>query len=134
MNDNAPNDMMLVAMLTGSPGNISGIFTSFSMLESPKATHHPTMPLTKARTQPSARKSIRMRNRVAPRALRSPISRVRSETVTSMMFITPMPPSDSVTKPINARNTVIESKMPAVILAFSIVSHTPSALLSVGSN
>ena len=31
---------------------------------------------------------------VAPRALRTPISRVRSVTLTSMMFITPIPPSD----------------------------------------
>ena len=29
----------------------------------------------------------------APIALRSPISRVRSVTVTSMMFMTPMPPT-----------------------------------------
>ena len=32
---------------------------------------------------------------VAPRALRSPISRMRSVTETSMMFITPMPPTSS---------------------------------------
>ena len=30
---------------------------------------------------------------VAPRALRTPISRVRSVTLTSMMFITPTPPT-----------------------------------------
>ena len=32
---------------------------------------------------------------VAPRALRRPISRTRSVTETSMMFITPMPPTSS---------------------------------------
>ena len=32
---------------------------------------------------------------VAPKALRVPISRVRSVTDTSMMFITPMPPTSS---------------------------------------
>ncbi len=31
----------------------------------------------------------------APMALRMPISRVRSVTVTSMMFMTPMPPTSS---------------------------------------
>ena len=31
--------------------------------------------------------------RVAPRALRTPISRVRSVTLTSMMFMTPTPPT-----------------------------------------
>ena len=33
--------------------------------------------------------------RLAPIALRMPISRVRSVTLTSMMFITPMPPTSS---------------------------------------
>ena len=32
---------------------------------------------------------------VAPSALRRPISRIRSVTDTSMMFITPMPPTSS---------------------------------------
>ena len=36
-----------------------------------------------------------MRPRGAPMALRMPISRVRSVTVTSMMFMTPMPPTSS---------------------------------------
>ena len=34
-----------------------------------------------------------MSRRRAPRALRTPISRVRSVTLTSMMFMTPMPPT-----------------------------------------
>jgi hypothetical protein len=36
-----------------------------------------------------------MSPRRAPIALRMPISRVRSVTLTSMMFITPMPPTSS---------------------------------------
>ena len=36
-----------------------------------------------------------MRTGRAPSALRSPISRIRSVTETSMMFITPMPPTSS---------------------------------------
>ena len=32
---------------------------------------------------------------VAPRALRSPISRMRSVTETNMMFMTPMPPTSN---------------------------------------
>ena len=32
---------------------------------------------------------------LAPSALRTPISRVRSVTATSMMFMTPMPPTSS---------------------------------------
>ena len=36
-----------------------------------------------------------MSRRVAPSALRTPISRVRWVTFTSMMFITPTPPTSS---------------------------------------
>ena len=39
----------------------------------------------------------------APMALRTPISRVRSVTLTSMMFITPTPP---ISKPIELSTTV----------------------------
>ena len=41
----------------------------------------------------SATNWITMSDRPAPIALRMPISRVRSVTVTSMMFMTPMPPT-----------------------------------------
>ncbi len=98
--------------LTGKPGNISGIATSFNRLDSPNANAQPTKPLTKrqhARLPPESPPEYAPR--VAPNAFRSPISRVRSDTVTSMMFITPMPPSDSVTSAINPRKTVIESKI-----------------------
>ncbi len=40
---------------------------------------------------------------VAPSALRRPISRIRSVTETSMMFITPMPPTSSEIAAIPAR-------------------------------
>ena len=42
----------------------------------------------------------------APIALRMPISRVRSVTVTSMMFITPMPPTSSEIAATAASSTV----------------------------
>ena len=54
-----------------------------------------------------------MRLRVAPTALRSPISRVRSVTDTSMMFITPTPPSVSVTTAIAPEEAVMELKIPS---------------------
>ena len=44
----------------------------------------------------------RMFERVAPSALRTPISRVRSVTDTSMMFMMPMPPTSSDTAAIPA--------------------------------
>src|SRR5713101_5962203 len=42
---------------------------------------------------------------LAPRARRRPISRMRSSTETSMMFITPTPPIPSVSVPINVSST-----------------------------
>ncbi len=52
-----------------------------------------------------------MSRRSAPTALRTPISRVRSVTETSMMFITPTPP---ISSEIDAMNT-IASVIPPVI-------------------
>jgi hypothetical protein len=40
---------------------------------------------------------------VAPSAFRTPISRVRSVTLTSMMFMMPMPPTRRLTPAIPAR-------------------------------
>ena len=48
--------------------------------------------------------------RLAPTALRMPISRVRSVTDTSMMFITPIPPTSSeiaATSPSSVVNTLL---------------------------
>ena len=42
----------------------------------------------------------------APRALRMPISRVRSVTVTSMMLVTPIPPTSSEIAATAASSTV----------------------------
>ena len=58
------------------------------------------MPATPPRTDSITASSMNwkmMSARPAPMALRMPISRVRSVTVTSMMFITPMPPTSSET-------------------------------------
>ena len=43
----------------------------------------------------------------APMAMRMPISRVRSVTETSMMFMMPMPPTSSEIEAIAARSSVI---------------------------
>ena len=53
---------------------------------------------------------MRMSPRRAPIALRMPISRVRSVTLTSMMFITPIPPTSSeiaATSPSSVVNTLV---------------------------
>ena len=51
------------------------------------------MPPSKVSSTASTMNCDRMSVLVAPIALRMPISRVRSVTVTSMMFMTPMPPT-----------------------------------------
>ena len=53
----------------------------------------PRTPPTAVRVMASVRNCQRMSRRLAPRALRTPISRVRSVTETSMMFMTPTPPT-----------------------------------------
>ena len=57
-----------------------------------------------------------MSRRLAPSALRRPISRVRSETTISMMFMMTMPPttSDSETTPIRIAKMPCENVLPEV--------------------
>gem|GEM_PF-2405311 len=53
----------------------------------------PIAPPIRESRQLSIRNCVRMSERRAPIALRMPISRVRSATETSMMFMIPMPPT-----------------------------------------
>ena len=62
-----------------------------SAMPMPAAT--PKMPPRLVSTAASVRNCHRMRPFLAPMAFFRPISRVRSVTDTSMMFITPMPPT-----------------------------------------
>ena len=57
----------------------------------------PIMPPAIDSASASIRNWVRMSNRRAPTAMRRPISRVRSVTLTSMMFMMPMPPTSSDT-------------------------------------
>ena len=61
----------------------------------PSPTSTPSIPPSPASTVDSSRNCCRIARRVAPMALRMPISRVRSVTETSMMFATPIPPTTS---------------------------------------
>ena len=63
----------------------------------PDPNSTPITPPTLQRVTDSSRNWSRMFPRLAPIALRTPISRVRSVTLTSMMFITPIPPTSSAT-------------------------------------
>ena len=57
----------------------------------------------------SARNCIMMEPVLAPRALRIPISRVRSVTETSMIFMTPIPPTSRAMAATRAIKAVIIS-------------------------
>src|ERR1700683_1162352 len=70
---------------------------------------------------------------VAPRALRNPISWVRSLTATSMMLMTPMAPSASVTMPTAPKNKFMTSKMVPTIFEDWMESHSSQAFSSLGS-
>ncbi len=58
------------------------------------------MPPMPVRPIASMRNWVRMSRRRAPTAFRMPISRVRSFTETSMMFMIPMPPTSNEIPPI----------------------------------
>ena len=73
----------------------------------------PKKPPSRLSVVASIRNCVSTSRRLAPTALRSPISRVRSVTLTSMIFIMPMPPTSSEIAAIAPRNTVIE---PVIVL------------------
>jgi len=55
----------------------------------------------------------------APTAMRMPISRVRSVTLTSMMFMMPMPPTSSEMPATEPRNNVMTVEMVPTVSAIS---------------
>ncbi len=74
------------------------------------------MPPMRLSTTDSSRNWVRMSRRSAPTALRMPISRVRSVTETSMMFMMPMPPTSSEMPAMAPRKAV---NMPVICPAVS---------------
>ena len=73
-------------------GNGENLLTSHA---TPPPMAIPSSPPVPVRVIASVRNCHRMSRFLAPSALRTPISRVRSVTETSMMFITPTPPTTS---------------------------------------
>ena len=81
--------------------------TFLMALTMPKLRAIPMSQATMLMMSASMRNCMRMSVLVAPMALRIPISRVRSVTDTSMIFITPIPPTRSEMVATPARNIVI---------------------------
>ena len=65
-------------------------------------------------------------------AMRNPISRVRSVTETSMMFMIPMPPTSSDTPAMPARSAVIVWVVSLLTLAISSIVRTMKSSWSPG--
>jgi hypothetical protein len=72
------------------------------IIPTPMPSATPRTPPIAVTTIASDRNCERMSRCRAPVAIRTPISRVRSVTETSMMFMTPMPPTSSAMPPIEA--------------------------------
>src|SRR6058998_698752 len=75
--------------------------------EPPRPKAIPMTPPINDSVMASTRNWSRMSRPRAPTAMRRPISRVRSVTDTSMMFMMPMPPTSSETEAIAARRYVM---------------------------
>ena len=75
-----------------------------------------------------------MCRRRAPSALRTPISRVRSCTDTSMMFITPTPPISSVSDPMKTSTTIRPPAIPSTTAMISALVSARTARSSRASN
>ena len=78
-------------------------------------------------TTASTRNCRRMSLGRAPTAMRRPISRVRSVTDTSMMFMMPTPPTISDTRATNSNERVIVSDADPRALDISVMSRTPKS-------
>ena len=78
------------------------------------------MPPATASASASARNCSRTWRGFAPTAMRTPISRVRSLTLTSMMFMMPMPPTSSDTAAMLASSSVSASLLSCLRDAVSV--------------
>jgi len=93
----------------------------------------PITPPIRLSDEDSVRNWIKMSRLRAPSALRKPISRVRSVTETSMMFMMPMPPTSSEMPAIPPRKMVSTLVMVCAVLRKSfcektVKSSTPMAV------
>src|SRR3989442_1540015 len=83
------------ALHTGTRASNWSAALSSSPIESP--SRMPSTPPINVSVAASTRNCHRISRRVAPRALRTPISRVRSVTETIMIAMTPIPPTNRAT-------------------------------------
>src|SRR5213595_1038208 len=85
----------------------------------PPPTSIPTAPPTRVRVEASTRNCHRIARRVAPSALRTPISRVRSVTEIIMIATTPTPPT---IRPMDESTSITRKNMPLIFLVMLVLS------------
>ena len=85
-----------------------------------KPSRTPIRPPERLSTMASIRNCTRMSRLRAPMAMRMPISRVRSVTETSMMFMMPMPPTSSEMLAMEASRMVSTLVVSSAVLAMSV--------------
>ena len=104
------NDMTIPAMIEGILTAVGKGVTRPASSASATPEMIPIRPPLSDSVVASTRNCVRMSRRRAPAALRMPISRVRSVTDTSMMFMMTMPPTSSEI----AATPIVTTKMPPV--------------------
>src|SRR2546428_461593 len=87
-------------------------------------------PAARVMTRASSKNCERMCAFLAPSARRRPISRTRSSTETSMMFMTPTPPMPSVMAPMKKRSASMPMVMPSMMGLNSSLPNMVMARLS----
>jgi len=94
----------------------------------------PNTPPNWPMTMTSTKNWVRMAALEAPRLFRVPISRVRSLTDTSMMFIKPMPAPNSVMSPMNTAASVMPSVASSKVSTSWLLCRTLNELGSPGAS
>jgi hypothetical protein len=98
------------------------------------ASTMPISPPSAASTTASIRNCSSTSRSSAPMARRRPISRVRSVTLTSMMFMMPMPPTSRLTAATAPSSMVITLVVPDRVSASCLVSSTLKLSSSVSAS
>ena len=101
--------------------------------EAQRPTPIPTSPPKMQSRTDSVRNCERMRLPRAPTAIRSPISRVRSVTLTSIMFIIPTPPTTSESIATISSRVVISPLVAVIVLSISDISRMEKSSSAPGA-
>ena len=94
-----------------------------------KETNTPTMPPIKQISTASIKNCCKIFDLRAPIAIRTPISRVRSVTDTSIMFITPIPPTTKeITAILEIKSFMVPVLLSMVCLMLSLLTIKKSSV------